>query len=96
MKWWNKINLNDIDIQYRDIAEEIGIENFIKIVEKFGGTSLYIPKLKTVYNDAIKKLIIEEYNGYNKKKLARKYEISERTVQSIVNENKYLEQLKLF
>lgn len=96
MEWRDNLELNDIDENYRDIAEEIGVENFIKIVKKFGGTSLYIPKLKTVYNDIIRRLVLKEYNGHNKKKLAVKYDVSERTIQTIISENYNQEQLKLF
>ena len=55
MKWLEEITLDDIDGQYRHIAEIIGVEQFIELIEKLGGTSWYIPKKDRVLNEARKK-----------------------------------------
>lgn len=83
----NKININNVDVQYQDIVEEIGVENFIKIIAKFGGTSVYIPKLSKVYSTEIKYYIISNYNGSNKRKLANLFGLSDKTIQNIIKEN---------
>ena len=95
MNWIEEIRIEDIDEQYRHIATQIGIKNFIQLIKMLGGTSWYIPKLDTVLSEARKRKIKREYNNYNKKELALKYGVSERTVFDIVKDSKP-KQLKLY
>ncbi len=95
MKWQDEITIEDIDEQYRHIAETIGIKNFINLIKTLGGTSWYIPKLDTVLNEARKRKIKKEFNKYNRRELALKYGVSERTISYLTQENKN-EQLKLY
>ncbi|MBS5794292.1 MAG: Mor transcription activator family protein [Clostridiales bacterium] len=95
MKWIDEITIEDIDEQYRHIAERIGVEQFIELIKGLGGTSWYLPKLDKVLYRAIKRKILREYNNYNKKELALKYGISEKTVERITKE-KNIQQLRLF
>ena len=95
MKWIDEITLDDIDEKYRHIAERIGVEQFIELIKGLGGTSWYLPKLDKVLYRAIKRKILREYNNYNKKELALKYGISEKTVERITKE-KNIQQLRLF
>jgi Mor family transcriptional regulator len=70
------------------VAEIIGKENTEKLIYEFGGTVLYIPKQG--FKSERDKKIIREYNGYNSKKLARKYHLCEKQIKNIVgrrNEN---------
>lgn len=95
MNWIEEITIEDIDEQYRNIARLIGIKNFIKLIKLLGGTSWYIPKVESVLSEARKRRIKKEYNGYNKRELALKYGVSERTV-AYITKDKKIEQLKLF
>lgn len=95
MNWIEEITIKDIDEQYRNIARLIGIKNFIELIKLLGGTSWYIPKVESVLSEARKRRIKKEYNGYNKRELALKYGVSERTVAYIAKDKK-IEQLKLF
>lgn len=76
--------LNDV---YRDIADEIGIENTIAIYRLFHGTQITFPSRlfsKKYIHDAI----IKEYNGKNALQLAQKYNYSERTIWRILKSKK--------
>lgn len=95
VKWQDEITIEDIDEQYRHIAERIGVEQFIELIKGLGGTSWYLPKLDKVLYKAMKRKILREYNNYNKKEIALKYGISEKTVERITKE-KNIKQLKLF
>ncbi|WP_300732761.1 Mor transcription activator family protein [uncultured Helicobacter sp.] len=55
-----------------------------KIYKKYGGVSIYIPKV----SPSAKEGIIKECNGYNFAFLAHKYNLSERKVREIVREGK--------
>lgn len=72
--------LNDI---YRDIADEIGIENTIVIYRLFHGTQITFPS-RLFSKEYIHNAIIKEYNGKNALQLAQKYNYSERTIWRIL------------
>lgn len=81
----NDLNgLNDI---YRDIADEIGIENTIIIYRMFHGTQISFPS-RLFSKEYIHRAIIEEYNGKNVFQLAQKYNYSERSIWRILKSNK--------
>ena len=88
---WSEMNLrtdlkglNDI---YREIADEIGIENTIVIYKLFHGTQVSFPN-KLFSKEYTHKVIIEEYNGENIPQLAQKYNYSERTIWRILKAKK--------
>ena len=72
--------LNDV---YRDIADEIGVENALAIYNLFRGTQVSFPS-RLFSKDYIHKAIISEYNGNNVPQLAQKYNYSERSVWRIL------------
>lgn len=76
--------LNDV---YRDIADEIGIENTIAIYRLFHGTQITFPS-RLFSKEYIHDAIIKEYNGKNALQLAQKYNYSERTIWRILKSKK--------
>lgn len=79
-----EIVLDDLQEQHRDIAECIGLESFLLLVEKLGGNSIYIPQMREVVKLRIYRKISEEFDGTNIKVLAVKYGVSESTVYNVV------------
>ena len=77
--------LNDV---YRDIADEIGIENAIVIYKLFRGTQVSFPN-RLFAKEYIHRAIIDEYNGKNIPQLAQKYNYSERSIRRILRSNKF-------
>ena len=75
-------DLNDEQVQ---IIKLIGLENFIKLCDFFGGESLYFPKPKSKELVERNKKIKEEFDGKNYKNLSIKYNICERHIRRIVN-----------
>lgn len=78
------LGLNDV---YRDIADEIGIENTLVIYKLFHGTQVSFPTrlfLKEYTHEAI----VNEYNGNNVPQLAQKYNYSERSIWRILKSKK--------
>lgn len=70
---------------YRLIAQEIGVNNFLKLADILGGGSFYIPtrdKFTRVIRD---EKIRQEFNGYNISELAKRYSITERWVRQILD-----------
>jgi len=76
--------LNDV---YRDIADEIGIENALVIYKLFRGTQISFPN-RLFSKEYTHKAIINEYNGNNVPQLAQKYNYSERSIWRILKSNK--------
>lgn len=76
--------LNDV---YRDIADEIGVENTLAIYKMFRGTQVSFPN-RLFSKEYIHDAIISEYNGNNAAQLAQKYNYSERSVWRILKTKK--------
>ena len=68
--------LNDV---YKDIADEVGLENTLAIFKLFHGTQISFPN--RLFSKAyIHQAIRNEYNGKNVPQLAQKYNYSERSI----------------
>lgn len=80
------IELEDLQEQHRNIAESIGMDCFLKLVENFGGSAVYIPQMREVTRMRTYRKIAEEFDGTNIKALANKYGVSESTVYNVVRE----------
>ncbi len=76
--------LNEI---YRDIADEIGVENALALYRMFHGTQVSFPN-RLFSKEYIHDAIISEYNGNNVAQLAQKYNYSERSVWRILKKQK--------
>lgn len=68
---------------YAYYANIIGMDNFCKMAEKLGGTTIYIPKYDSIFRNLRNEKIKKEFNGYNYQELAIKYDVCERTVRNI-------------
>lgn len=74
------VGLNDV---YKDIADEIGLENTLAIYKLFHGTQISFPN-RLFSKEYTHQAIINEYNGNNIHQLAQKYNYSERSIWRIV------------
>lgn len=80
------LQISDLQEQHQEFAEVIGMDNLIRLSEYFGGTSIYVPQKRELVKLKKYELIRKEYNGSNIKELANKYDLSERTVYSILHD----------
>ena len=76
--------LNEV---YKEIADEIGVENALAIYRMFRGSQVSFPS-RLFSKEHIHKSIIEEYDGTNVSQLAQKYNYSERSIWRILKETK--------
>ncbi len=80
-----EININDIPLQHRDIAEFLGVEIYINFCEVFGGDNVYIPTKKTLVNSIRNKEINELHSkGYSIKDLSKKYNLTNSSIRHIL------------
>lgn len=68
---------------YQQIAEVIGMEATLRLCRKFGGLTLYVPKLDKLAMAKRRELIAREWDGSNAADLAKKYGCSLRWVQKL-------------
>ncbi len=75
--------LEDLSGDQYDLAECIGLEAYIKLVRTFAGLPITIPMPNSINKNTRNRKIIEEFNGYNAKKLAKKYRLSKRRINEL-------------
>lgn len=76
-------DLDGLNEVYRDIADEIGIENTLAIYNLFHGTQISFPN-RLFSKEYTYRAIISEYKGDNVPQLAQKYNYSERSIWRIL------------
>jgi Mor family transcriptional regulator len=81
---------------YREIAEEIGVANLIKLAEMIGGAKFYIPKAESLIRPVRDLRIKKDFNGYNHMELAKKYNLSESWIREICGDGHAKGQYTLF
>lgn len=81
-----ELRVEDLQEQHQEFAEVLGMDNLLRLSERFGGTSIYVPQKRELVKLKIFGLIRQEYNGTNIKELAKKYELSESTVYNVLRD----------
>ena len=71
---------------YSEIQHIVEKEKLLEIAKIFGGSKIYFPKLKTITKPQRDRKIIEEFNGYNTRELAIKYDLTENWIRQICKE----------
>lgn len=84
---FENLRADDLEDKYKEIADIVGFENLIKLVENYAGNSVYIPQKYELYRHEMYKAILDEYDGTNIKRLATDYGISEKTVYNILRDH---------
>ncbi len=74
----------DINERYREIARLIGIRNFTLLSNYARGDELYFPKAESVLMPARNRKIKQEFNGFNSRELAEKYNLTVKQIHGIV------------
>jgi Mor family transcriptional regulator len=79
-----ELKISDLPPQFENIAMRVGIDITKVLFEEFGGTSVYFPTEKMIYKESRNREILSQFNGFNIKELASKYNMSESYVRSII------------
>lgn len=91
-----EIKEEDISEKYRDIVGIMGIECFIEMSEYAKGDTLYFPKVESILAPARNRIIKREYNGYNIKELAERYNLTTTQIGNILKDEPIAGQMSLF
>ncbi|MGL4914137.1 MAG: Mor transcription activator family protein [Romboutsia sp.] len=82
------LKIGDLPEHFEYVANKIGLDNLNILIKEFGGMSVYFPTEKMLYKEARDRNIINEFNGFNYKELADRYNISVSYTRSIISKNK--------
>ncbi|MCI9463390.1 MAG: hypothetical protein HFI48_05825 [Lachnospiraceae bacterium] len=85
-KVFEELEPDDLQENHKEIADVVGFDNLIRLIDHFGGNQIYIPQKYELYRQKMYKEIIDQYDGTNVKRLATEYGVSEKTVYTIINE----------
>lgn len=88
--------LEDIAESYRPVVQIIGIKKFIELSEYAKGDELYFPKKENIIAPARNRRIKKEWNGYNSKELAEKYNLTTKQITNILKDEPMIGQISLF
>ena len=81
----HEIRMEDLSPELQDVAETIGFEATLKLIESRGGEGLYIPKAEKVMRAARDRAIRKAFDGTNHRELARKFGLTVVWIRAIVN-----------
>ncbi len=88
MKELEQLNYEALPEEQKELADTIGMEAYIKLVCVYAGCRINILKPETLLNEIRNRNIRSEFNGANHKQLARRYELSETSIRSILKYGK--------
>lgn len=88
--------IEDIAENYRPVVEIIGIEKFVELSEYAMGDELYFPKTENILAPARNRRIKQEWNGYNSKELAERYNLTIKRISDILKDEPMIGQISLF
>lgn len=81
---------------YQAVAEIVGIEAALKLSAHLGGMYFYYPQLDSLLRTKRDEQIRKEFDGSNHRELARKYNLTESWIRSIVQRKPVYEQADMF
>ena len=70
---------------FGELMDASGIDAVFTLANMFGGGSVYIPSLRTIFKDCIEQDIIHQHKSKSISELGRVYGFSERHIRNIVN-----------
>ena len=82
------IGTNELPPEMREVVKIIGLQNTLRLILAFSGSSMYFPKYETITLGVRNKLIRKEFTGKNLQRLAIKYNLSVPHLRTIIKKDK--------
>ena len=79
-----EIPVESLSEDLQGVAEIFGIEGALRLTQRFGGMTIYIPKIDKLRRYRRDIRIRNEFTGINHRELARKYHMTETAIRKIV------------
>lgn len=83
----HELSLDDLPGEFREIAEIVGLDDALRLVERCGGSQIYIPKMDSLTRQTRDKKMLSDFEkcrDYGK--VARKYNLSEAHVRATLKQ----------
>lgn len=91
------ITIDDLTGEFKQLAEDIGLDVALRLVDLRGGESIYIPPLHRVLAGHRDREMFKKWNrGVSPAELAREYDMSETRIRIILNEMRAERQKTVF
>ena len=87
--------IEDIAERYRPVVEIVGIEKYIEVSRYAMGDEVYFPKPETLLAPARNRRIRKEYDGFNTKELAQRYNLTLPQIHAILKDEQEPAQMNL-
>lgn len=81
----DRLTVDDLTGEQRELAETIGLEAYKKLVRYVNGDFIYIAQEDSITKGVRNEDMRMEFNGYNYRGIARKYKMTVRNVRNIVD-----------
>ncbi len=88
----DKLTLDQLHGNQREIAETIGIDAYRKLVIRYGSSSIYIGKADEAVRAERDEEIYKRFNGENCLALAHMFGVSEKTVREAIRRQNEIEE----
>ena len=73
---------------YDAMMDMDGFDAICAFSHTFSGTSVYVPRLRTIFCECLEQDILRLYNGNNVRELVQRYGFSERYIRNLVRREK--------
>lgn len=85
-EWIKDISMDELELDEKNkkLLEILGVEKYLEFVKEYGGSRIYINMFDEVIKNARDNRIKEEYNRYNIRELAIKYNLTDERVRQVV------------
>lgn len=81
-----EVRIDDLTDKQREVADLIGFDNYLKLIEYYSADTIYIPKPDRFARIKRNQAIVAEFNGYNYNELAKKYGLTSVMIRNIIRE----------
>ena len=85
MSLLEKLTLDDLDGEQRQLAECIGIEAYKNLLRNYAGSSIYVHMPDQLTANIRNMEIRKKFNGYNYRVLAKEFNLSDVSIRRIVS-----------
>lgn len=89
--WLDRVQMDDLDGDQREIAEVVGMEAYRALVKAFGGNQIRIYQEATLTRSLRDAEIRSKYNGHNELWLSQHYRLSDRVIREITRNQRTIE-----
>lgn len=91
--WLRLLEIDDLEGPFRELADEIGLENTRIVMEKFDGRQQYFRKIRIALLNCRNRFIRRKWTGHNLVELAAEFDLTDRQIREIVRDDPAQEEL---